>query len=154
MVNAELRESVPVPEPAETVWAAATDWTRQGDWMLGTDVLVTSGDGGQGSRLAAFTHLAGVGVLDTMEITVWEPPIRCQVRHTGRLIQGDGGFHVISCGPRASTFEWWEDFRLPFGIAGRLAWPVVRPAFVWGLRRSLTEFASFCRRYRGDADRE
>lgn len=147
MGNAELELSVAVAEPAEKVWTAVTDWSRQSAWMLGTEVLVTSGDGGLGSQIAAFTGVSGFGVLDTMEITEWEPPLHCQVRHTGRFIKGDGGFHVIGRGPYASTLVWWENLILPFGVAGSLAWQVIRPAFTWGLRKSLADFAEFCGEY-------
>ena len=34
----ELTETVEVDAPAERVWAALTDWSSQGAWMLGTDV--------------------------------------------------------------------------------------------------------------------
>jgi hypothetical protein len=148
----ELRMSVRVPEPAETVWSAATDWARQGEWMLGTEVHLLSGDGGLGSRLAAFTGFRGVGVLDTMEVIEWQPPQCCRVRHTGELVIGEGGFHVVRRDPYASTFVWWERLILPSGSS--LVWPIVRPAFLWGLRRSLTRFAAFCRRHGVRGDRQ
>jgi hypothetical protein len=147
----ELWVDMPVAEPAETAWAAATDWSRQGEWMLGTEVHVLSGDGGQGSRLAAFTGLRGVGVLDTMEIVEWCPPSCCRVRHTGKLIVGDGGFRVIRRDPYACTVVWWERLVLP--AVAEWVWPLVRPAFLWGLRSSLSRFAMFCTRYREESGR-
>lgn len=141
----ELRVSVPIEQSAETVWAAASDWSRQGEWMLGTEVHVIRGDGGAGSELAAFTGLCGVGFLDRMEIVDFRPPTCCRVRHAGGLVSGEGGFHVIACGPHAATFVWWERLELPTG--GGLVWPAVRPAFRWGLQRSLTRFASWCGQY-------
>lgn len=149
MATSEIRLDVAVSEPAEVTWSAVADFPRQGEWMLGTSVYVLSGDGDAvGSTLAAFTGLAGVGVLDTMEITEWEPPCRCTVRHTGSLVRGTGGFRVIDSGGRGSTLVWWERFDLPPGT-GPL-WPLVRPAFEWGLRRSLDSFAEFAHRYRPD----
>lgn len=149
----ELRLSVPVEHSAEVVWAAASDWSRQGEWMLGTEVHVTGGDGAEpGSTLAAFTGFGGVGFLDTMRITEWQPPSRCDVEHTGSLVRGTGGFHVVRAGPHSCTFVWWERLVLP--LFGAQLWPVVRPAFTWGLRRSLNEFATFCGRYDGAGDVE
>jgi len=146
MAEAQLSLQVAVPAPPEVVWAAATDWPRQGEWMLGTSVRVVRGDGGEGSELAAFTGLRGVGFLDTMEIVEMRPPLCCRVRHTGDLISGQGGFRVISCGEGdRSTFLWWEDLSLPTGT-GPL-WPLVRPGFRWGLRRSLDRFAAFAPRH-------
>lgn len=74
MPSVELRESVPVAAAPETVWAVATDWPRQREWMLGTEVRVLSGGGGLGTQLLAFTGLGGVGFVDTMEITEFQPP--------------------------------------------------------------------------------
>ncbi|WP_295148235.1 MULTISPECIES: SRPBCC family protein [unclassified Saccharopolyspora] len=149
MGRAQLRLEVPVPAPPEAVWAAATDWPRQGEWMLGTSVHVVRGDGGPGSQLAAFTGFYGLGFLDTMEIVEMREPLCCRVRHTGRLISGEGGFRVISRGDDdRSTFVWWEDLSLPAGTGP--AWPVVRPAFAWGLRKSLDRFAVFCVEHRRD----
>jgi hypothetical protein len=149
MAPVELQVQLPVAETAETVWAAATDWARQGEWMLGTEVYLLSGDGGLGSTLAAFTGIGGVGVLDTMEIIEWQPPLCCRVRHVGKLIVGHGGFRVIRRDPYACTFVWWERLVLP--ALGALVWPVLRPAFRWALCRSLNRFAAFCVRYREGA---
>lgn len=146
MTTVELRMGVGITESAETVWAAATDWTRQGEWMLGTEVRVLGGDGGLGSRLAAFTGIGRVGVLDTMEIVEWRPPVCCRVRHVGKWIVGQGGFRVIRDVPHACTFVWWERLQLP--AMGALVWPWMRPAVRWGLDRSLRRFAAFCPRYR------
>ncbi|WP_086819539.1 SRPBCC family protein [Allokutzneria sp. NRRL B-24872] len=143
-----LALQVAVAAPVETVWAAATDWDRQHEWMLGTSVRVTKGDGRSvGSTLAAFTGKAGVGFTDHMEITVWDPPHRCQVLHTGWPVQGPGIFAVREDGPGRSRFVWGEDLYLPFGVVGAVGWPLVRPFFVGGVRYSLNRFAEFCEEY-------
>ncbi|SES44309.1 SRPBCC family protein [Actinokineospora terrae] len=132
-------ERVDVAAPAAVTWAAMTDWANQGDWMLGTEVRVTSGDGrGVGSTLAAFTGIARVGFTDHMEITEWRPPVRCGVRHTGWLVRGTGVFEVVDRGALGSTFVWSEELRLP-----RLLWAPVSPLFRAGLRASLRRFAAF-----------
>ncbi|HKS45523.1 MAG TPA: SRPBCC family protein [Amycolatopsis sp.] len=144
----DLVFSVAVAAPAGTTWLALTDWSRQHEWMIGTEVRVVRGDGRSvGSRLAAFTGLRGVGFTDTMEITTWEPPIRCTVRHLGRLVRGTGAFHVQAKGPQSSTLVWSESLRLPFGPLGTLGWPAVKPAFVLGVRQSLRRFARFAENY-------
>lgn len=140
--TAEIRISTPVQAPLEDVWARATDWERQQDWMLGTEVRLVAGDGGAGSRLVAVTGLRGVGVVDHMRVVDFQPAHSCRVRHDGELVRGDGGFDVIRSGNDAATFVWWERLVLPTG-AGAL-WPAVRPAFTWGLRRSLQRFARLC----------
>ena len=136
----ELR--VPVQAPAAEVFAGATDWAGQSRWMLGTRVRGTARDGvGVGGGVEAFTGVGRLGFLDTMEITAWDPPRRCSVLHTGRVVRGTGDFLVEERGPAASVFVWREDLDLPLGALGRLGWPLVRPVFAAGVRLSLRRFA-------------
>ncbi|EHR49229.1 Polyketide cyclase / dehydrase and lipid transport [Saccharomonospora marina XMU15] len=144
----DLVASVEVAAPAGTTWLALTDWNQQGRWMLGTEVRVVSGNGRSvGSRIEAFTAVAGIGVKDQMEITSWEPPVRCTMRHLGSVVRGTGAFHVQAKGPQRSVFIWSEHLTPPFGILGRLGWPVVRPVFALGLRHSMRNFARFAESY-------
>ena len=133
---------VDVDAPVEQTWAGATDWAHQGAWMLGTTVRPTrQGGQGVGGAIEAFTGVGRVGFLDTMDITVWEPPFRCHVLHTGRLVRGTGEFDVESRGEGRSTFVWREDLELPLGLLGRAGWPLVKPAFAYGVQVSLRRFA-------------
>jgi len=145
----ELTERVRVEAPAEVAWAALTDWPRQGEWMLGTTVAVTGGDGkSAGSTLAARTGVGPLGFTDGMEITSWQPPVRCEVRHTGAVVRGTGAFEVRPIGAAASELVWTERLDLPLGAVGRAGWPLVRPGFRWGVRYSLRRFAAFAKDYR------
>jgi carbon monoxide dehydrogenase subunit G len=150
----ELMEAVDVDAPPERVWAALTDWTRQGEWILLTDVEVVGGDPhAVGGRLAARTGFPWrrgrhLGVLDTMVVTEWDPPRRVVVQHTGRIVRGPGIFEVVPRGEHA-TLTWTEQLWLPFGLLGQLTWPLVRPAMVTGVRRSLRRFAAFAVTYPG-----
>jgi hypothetical protein len=125
-----------------------TDWARQCEWMLGTAVRVTGGDGASvDSELAAFTGVGPLGFTDTMRITSWEPPVRCVVLHTGAVVRGTGEFVVRPVTADTSEFVWIEHLDLPLGFLGRVGWPLVRPAFTWGVRRSLDKFARFAEGY-------
>jgi hypothetical protein len=140
-VAVTLRDAVDVDAPVEATWRAAVDWEAQGDWVLATTVQATAQQGqGVGGRIEAFTGLGRVGFLDTMEITAWEPPHRCEVLHTGRVVRGTGRFEVRPR-PGGSRFVWEETFELPLGALGRLGWPLVRPLLALGLRVSLRRFA-------------
>jgi hypothetical protein len=77
-----------------------------------------------------------------MEITAWQPPHRCVVRHTGRLVRGDGSFEVAEAPGGASTLAWTEELDLPGGALGRLAWPLVRPLIRYAVARSLARLAA------------
>lgn len=141
-MTATLVLRVDVDAPVEQTWAGATDWANQGAWMLGTTVRPTrQGGQGVGGAIAAFTGVGRVGFLDTMDITVWEPPRRCHVLHTGRLVRGTGEFDVEPRGQGLSTFVWREDLELPLGVLGRAGWPLVRPVFAYGVQISLRRFA-------------
>jgi uncharacterized protein YndB with AHSA1/START domain len=143
-----------VDAPVDVVWDAVTDWAGQSDWMLGTRVWATEQDGvGIGGGVAAFTGVGRLGFLDTMVITGWDPPFRCDVRHTGRVVRGTGTFEVLALPHDRSRFVWSEELDLPLGRLGRMGWPVVRPAFALGVRRSLDKLArSLARATTGDVD--
>ncbi|HMA46775.1 MAG TPA: SRPBCC family protein [Frankiaceae bacterium] len=141
---AELVLTVDVDAPPATVFAAATDWAGQGEWMLGTRVRPTHRGGvGVGGRVTAFTGAGRLGFLDPMEITVWEPPRRCLVRHLGGVVRGAGAFEVEELPDGRSRFVWSEWLELPLGVLGQLGWLLVRPAAVAGVRRSLRRFAAW-----------
>jgi hypothetical protein len=138
-----LALSVDIDASAEATWAAAVDWPRQGEWMLGTRVTPTAQDGqGVGGRLEAFSGIGPVGFLDPMEITLWQPPHACHVLHTGRVVRGTGAFEVERRGDGRSRFHWREDLDLPLGAIGRVGWVLVRPLFTFALRLSLRRFAA------------
>lgn len=140
---AELTLSVDVDASPEAVWAALTDWSRQGEWMLATRVWPTDNDGqGVGGGLAARTGIGPLAVLDTMTITAWEPPRRCLVRHTGRVIKGTGAFEVDELPGGRSHFTWVEWLDLPLGRLGQLGFLALRPVLTAGLRLSLRRFAT------------
>jgi len=141
-MTATIVLTVPVSAPAAATWAGAVDWDGQGEWMLGTRVAGTAQGGvGVGGGIEAFTGVGRLGFVDTMVITRWEPPQRCHVLHTGRLVRGTGAFEVQERGVDRSVFVWREDLELPLGALGRLGWPLVRPLFTAGVRLSLRRFA-------------
>ena len=134
--------TVAVNAPAQKVWDAITNWEAQSQWMLGTKVWPVDGDGtGVGGKIEAFTGIWRIGFLDTMEITIWEAPARCDVLHTGRVVRGTGTFEVISISPTSSNFVWSEDLDIPLGILGKVGFTLLRPGFVFGVRKSLEKFA-------------
>jgi carbon monoxide dehydrogenase subunit G len=136
---AEITARIHVPQPPERVWHAVVDWPRQGEWMLATRV---HGDHGQGAHVVARTGLWLVGFTDTMVITEWQPPRRCVVRHTGRVVRGAGVFEVVPAGA-GSEFRWTERLDLPLGAAGRWGWRLARPLAQRGMDLSLRRFARF-----------
>lgn len=138
----ELTLRVEVNAPAAEVWAALTDWPAQSSWMLATTVRAVDPEPGVGQRVEAVTGLGRLGVLDTMRVTAWEPPRRCVVDHTGKVVRGAGIFEVVDLGDGRSQVVWTEQLDLPLGLLGRLGWPLVRPLMAAGVVTSLRRFAA------------
>lgn len=133
---------VEINAPAQKVWDGITNWETQSQWMMGTKVWPVDGDGtGVGGKIEAFTGVWRIGFLDTMEITGWQPPNRCDVNHTGRVVKGTGTFEVVSTSDTTSKFIWSEDLDLPLGALGKFGFILVKPGFVFGVRKSLEKFA-------------
>jgi Polyketide cyclase / dehydrase and lipid transport len=135
--RAEITARVRVPVPPEQAWRAVVDWPAQGRWMLATRVR---GEHGLGARVVARTGIGPAGFTDTMVITEWEPPHRCVVTHTGRVVRGEGVFEVVPAG-MGSEFRWTERLDLPFAAAGRWGWRLGRPMAQYGMDLSLLRFA-------------
>jgi hypothetical protein len=111
-------------------------------------MVLTRAEGGRavGESISAFTGIGRLGFLDTMTITVWEPPRRAVVRHTGKVVRGSGAFEVQALGERRSRVVWSEWVDLPFGPIGRLGWPLVKVLVGAGLRLSLRRLARYAER--------
>ena len=136
---------VDVAAPPEAVWAAVTDWPAQREWIPGTVVGVVHGDGRSvGSRIFAFTGVADIGFLDTIEIVEWQPPHRCRARHLGRLMRGHGVFAVEPHGERGATFVWTEELRPPLWPLGLAAAWLARPLLEAVMRRAGRTLAARC----------
>jgi carbon monoxide dehydrogenase subunit G len=133
----EVTSRVLVPVDPERVWQVAMDWSRQREWMWGTQVR---GGAGIGAEVVARTGIGPIGFADTMVITEWDPPRRCVVRHTGRIVRGLGIFEVTGSGQQ-SEFRWTERLQLPWPLSGQLGRRMVVPAARWGLDASLRRFA-------------
>jgi carbon monoxide dehydrogenase subunit G len=132
--------TIAVNAPPERVWRAVVDWPRQHEWIWGTRVW---GGQGVGAEVTGWTGIGPVGFTDTMVITEWDPPRRCAVRHTGRIVRGTGVFEVAARGARGSSseFRWAEYLQLPIRPAvGTLVAGVIGPIARWGLQSSLRRF--------------
>ena len=143
----DLTLGIDVAASREQTWTAVVDWARQSEWMLGTRVEPgDQGGHGVGGTIHAWSGIGSLGFWDTMTITAWDPPSRCDVLHTGKVVRGTGSF-TLAPGRGGSRFVWSERLDLPFGMVGRVGWYVVRPLFAAGIRRSLRRFARFAESY-------
>lgn len=131
-MSADVQAARVIDAPAEQVWGILTDWERQGEWMPATRVRSFRGHS-PGGRIEAWTGVGRLGFRDTMEITGWDPPRRCDVIHTGRVLRGPGSFAVEPLGAARCRVVWEERLELPLGRLGRASWPLVRPLARAGL---------------------
>jgi hypothetical protein len=144
-----IRISLTLACNQERAWRAIADWEGQGSWMLQSKVWVTSQiREGVGTSIAAFTgplykiypKFAKLGLLDTMVVTNWQPPIRCDVLHTGQVLKGTGTFELIEISQNATRFNWSEDIE-----CSRLQFVAIYP-FLWiGVRISLARLSTSLR---------
>lgn len=138
-----LRVSAEVGAPPEATWGVLTDWDHQSSWALGTRARGRGPTGGHavGEEILAWTGVGRFAILDSMVIEAWDPPHRCAVRKTGRVVRGRSVFSVEALPGQRSRVVYDAQVDLPLGSAGRLAWPVVRPVVAAGFRRSLRTLA-------------
>jgi uncharacterized protein YndB with AHSA1/START domain len=137
----KISVSVPVAASADAVFAAATDWPGQREWIFATNTVATRGDGkATGDEISARTGYGPFGFTDTMTITEWDPPRLCSVLHTGKVVKGTATFAVEADGPSASRFIWSEVVEAPFGRVGALGFRAIQGVFVFFLRLSLKRF--------------
>lgn len=139
----KLSLEIDVNAPMNVAFTYLTDWPRQKEWMLGTYVEVKSkGDARYvGGKIAAFTGVGPLGFWDTMTITVWQAPDYVEVDHTGKLVRGIGYMRFRALSENTCRFEWGEVLELPLGIVGRFGFALLRPFFLFGVRKSLKAFA-------------
>jgi len=137
MRSNHIAMSLVIDAPIEKVWASLADWESQGDWMLQTTVEVTSEiREGIGTKIAAFTGIGKVGVMDHMQVTKWEPPFICDVLHTGKIIKGTGRFQLSSIDSETTRFDWSEEI-----LAPRALFLLIAPGLYAGVRISLANLS-------------
>ena len=137
MTSNHLAISLEIEAPIQKVWDELANWEKQSDWMLQTKVWVTSKiQSGVGTQISAHTGLKKFGILDTMEVTNWQPPHICDVIHTGRVIRGTGRFELTAIDAARTRFDWSEEV-----IAPRALFILMMPGLYIGVRISLARFA-------------
>ena len=142
-MTVRVEASVDLSVDPETAFAAVVDLPTQEKWIIATRLYAIDGEVSipqVGSRMAAFTGLGGLGFLDTMVVTVYDPPWRWVTQHEGDFVQGVGIFE-ISKTESGCRFTWAEELDLPFGLLGRVGWPLIRPIARVGLLASVRRMA-------------
>lgn len=142
MRSSDVLLTVMLPTSLDRAYAAITNWEAQSDWMIGTKVWLSRGDGSSvDSEISAFTGVGKLGFLDTMTITKLTPPHLVEVLHTGKVLRGEGRFELTEVSANQTRFDWFERVEIPFGYLGLLVWWLIRPGFTFGVWYSLRKLA-------------
>lgn len=139
-----VEREIVLPVPVEEAWTVLLDWERQPAWMLDADrvTVLSEQREGVGVRLAVRTRLLGVTAFtEPMEVTVWDPPRRVEMRH-GPPVAGTGTWILepIEAGTR---FTWREEVRLALPGVGELLAAPYRPVMRWLMGRAMQGFRGF-----------
>ena len=102
------------------MWAVVEPVERHVDWMH--DAVAIRFDGeqtrGVGTRFWCDTKVGPIKLVDTMEITAWEPEHTMGVRHIG-MVTGSGQFTLTPIDlDRRTRFTWSEELIFPWWLGG------------------------------------
>ncbi|MDQ2754799.1 MAG: SRPBCC family protein, partial [Actinomycetota bacterium] len=138
-----IDESVEVGLPAGECWAALIDWESQRHWVVASKVTVgPAGARDVGGTMVATSGWGRVALADPMEITVWAPPRRVELTHTGRLVHGQVTFEVTPVDDHRSRLRWAETLQSPVAVL-RPLYAVGTYLFARMVRYSLRRFRSW-----------
>ncbi|MFR9788229.1 SRPBCC family protein [Streptomyces sp. MB22_4] len=134
-----------VPLPLDETWRRLTEWPRHAGAVPLTRIrLLTPGPTDVGTRFTARSGIGPLTVDDTMEVTVWRPPVGdegglCRLEKRGRVVLGWAEIEVRPGPGGRSRVVWREELRVRFlprafdGVVTRTA----RAVFGRGVNRLL-----------------
>lgn len=108
-----VRMAVPVNAPISAVWDEISNVERQPLWMSEMKAvrLLTPGPIGVGTRGEADMRIFLIGIVDPVEISEFEPPVRFAIRHVGHFAgEGRITLEAIDAG---RTLVRWEERLVP-----------------------------------------
>ncbi|MEI6495824.1 MAG: SRPBCC family protein [Actinomycetota bacterium] len=117
---ARITVSVDIDATPQRVWEVVEPVERHVDWMH--DAVAIRFDGeqtrGVGTRFWCDTKVGPIKLVDTMEITAWEPEHTMGVRHIG-MVTGSGQFTLTPIDlDRRTRFTWDEELIFPWWLGG------------------------------------
>lgn len=81
---------------------------------------------GVGTRIRAVTRIAGIPLVDEMEVVRWEEGRLIEVMHRGRPIRGLAWFELRPSPQGGTWFEWAEELDPPLGPLGEIGGAVLK----------------------------
>jgi uncharacterized protein YndB with AHSA1/START domain len=109
-----IRSMVVIDAPIQRVWATLADVEGQPRWMrdLKSVRLLTPGPVGVGTRAEGEIRIFGIGVLDPITITAFDPPRRFAIRHEGQF-NGEGVMELEPGADGTTTIVRWHETIVP-----------------------------------------
>ncbi len=141
---AHIRVSRTIDAAPKQVWAAIADISTHVRWMSDADSIKFTGDktSGRGTSFDCVTRVGPISLVDTMEITRWEPARAMGVLHSG-VVSGVGVFKLEPRGRKGSRtrFSWSERLRFPWWLGGPFGALAAKPVMYLIWRKNLRQLA-------------
>ena len=112
-IDPVMKMAITIAAPIDDVWDAVSDIERQPLWMeeMKAVRLTTPGPVGVGTRGEADVRIFLVGIVDAVEVDVYDPPSRLGIRHVGRYT--GGGRITLEAIDRGRTLVRWDERLVP-----------------------------------------
>jgi len=104
-----MKMAITIGAPVDEVWDVVSDIERQPLWMeeMKAVRLRSPGPVGVGTRGEADVRIFLVGVVDPVEVDVYDPPLRFGIRHVGTF-SGEGRITLEAIDARRTLVRWDE----------------------------------------------
>jgi hypothetical protein len=108
-----MKMAITIAAPIDEVWDVVSDIERQPLWMeeMKAVRLRSPGPVGVGTRGEADVRIFLVGVVDPVEVDVYDPPTRFGIRHVGTFT-GEGRI-TLEAIDRGRTLVRWDEHLVP-----------------------------------------
>jgi uncharacterized membrane protein len=110
-----MRMAITIAAPIDEVWDVLSDIEHQPLWMgeMKAVRLRSPGPVGVGTRAEADVRIFLVGIVDPVEVDVYDPPTRFGIRHVG-IFGGEGRFTLEAIDGERTLVRWDERLVPPF----------------------------------------
>jgi hypothetical protein len=108
-IDPVMKMAITIDAPIDEVWDVVADIERQPLWMeeMKSVRLRTPGPVGVGTRGDADVRIFMVGIVDAVEVDVYDPPTRFGIRHVGTYT-GGGRITLEPIDARRTLVRWDE----------------------------------------------
>jgi uncharacterized protein YndB with AHSA1/START domain len=114
-IDPAMKMAITIRAPIDEVWDVVSDIERQPLWMeeMKSVRMTSPGPVGVGSRGEADVRIFMIGVVDPVEVDVYDPPTRFGIRHVGTFT-GEGRITLEAIDAGRTLVRWDERLVPPF----------------------------------------